>query len=864
MRFLLILFILSLVLLPCSLATFGWVKNLTVSDAFTDGDYTSNPAWTVGNGVWAVANTNLSCASGTTNGFIYQHNIGPFFNSTAYAMRIDTFFTCHANPGTTGWCRVLSFAGSTNVQDALSGYVVFVHPRDTNCLFELRKADGAGALTSIFPGGPVLTCDNNCRTKIVNLSVQRDANGKITVYCDGNYYANYTDKTYGNAVLDGVQMRGIEGGADYLSIDNIEVFKWSEAAPAVTPVLSFWVANETKSVKALFKEGEEFRIFANHTLSNGSVLAGSNCTQKLWNASIENDGEQSFTLCGSGCDYSTYRNTTVNVSKVSVTHDTIHFSVCNQQSSVGTITVSFCGVPAASITSGSISSCAVGDSSITINSTSCITKNYVKYNISFSGPNSQRKLVTKMAADRFYSVKTEQMLYNATAKTYKDTVGNEYYAHGAKTYNVTCRNNGWSMSGTAVFTVVNAPPYVRFSSVLNPMGNFSAGQKIEYAAGNWSWFISINDDDLDFFRIIWKNSSRNLYNITSKTVRSFYNTLGGVFVRNQQYNLSIWANDSFKNSTYRSFKFNMTDTHIPVCAPLVNGSVLNGTFFSWNVTCADEYFFSFNATCDNGFSYYKKNIGNTSWRFENKTFVEEPGVNCFFKYCDGHTVASIAEMEVKTDILKEGGRSLAFNSVSISAENVAAWTTEKKRDRYAFCAELSEPSDTVSFIIPEGCYPARASPWKGHLVCPISGLWWDFEGNNAKVTIEGGMVKAVFEERVKSACFSSVGKFNCVNESQFIEGFLLPVPPKVRFESTAEALWFFFITFLWLVFLFGAIVLRGSHNKPILVLALFQMVIGVFLGLQLISVFRLLLIGYTICLTAVAFLVGLTFTNWES
>lgn len=961
MRFLLILFILSLVLLPSAFGDFGWVKNLTISDSFADGDYTNNPTWTVGTGVWTVANTNLSVASGTSNGFVHQHNIGRLFNSSAYGLRIDTFLTCHADPGTTGWCRVPSFAGSTDALNPLNGYVVFVHPRGTNCLFELRKTDGSGTLTEIFPGGPILPCDNNCRTKIVNLSVQRDVNGMFTVYCDGNYYANYSDKTYGNDVLDGVQIAGIFGGADFVSVDDIEIYKWdvvsegpslnwqgyvplNNSEMVVSPQIfyfnhslagpqncSLWkndtvtisVSGFPKNLTALyrFEEGSGSIMKDNSSYSNdgaiyGGVYKGSKggngtgsydvyfgfaqkanvssntknsfgdqftisfwvnlshvsgtrgMVSKGYNASVvysnyyfysDNNNASTFGF-GNGVTTNSVISSNKAVPRFRYVHiagrvNNSHLSIFVNgklnKSASRTINPLVSGKPLlVGVLYGSTASLSGEIDEIALFSRALNSSDISKiYDSGISLSYSSKSKV-------FVNIRNQSNVSANLKNNFSVVLPNSFYRLYAS-----C--DGLNSSTKYVF-VNGSKPEISFLKANNPLADYVLvnGLKVEFVNLLWNFTANISGAVSSVFKL--KSSLGTEIQTVNSSVLYVPGLLLENFVSKNPFVLEISANNSF-GGTISSLNFLVNDTFMPVCGPLVDGSVLNGTDFYWNVSCSDEYFFSFNTSCDNGFNYYKGNIGNTSWQFVNHSKVLYPGMNCLFEYCDGHTADAISDMVVESKSL-DGGlvRSLSFDSVTLFAENVEDFSVEKGKDRYSFCADLAYESDSVVFSIPDGCVPAKGSRWKGHLVCPAERMWFDFENADAEVSIKDGKVIAAFPKPVMSACFSSVGKFNCVDETQFIEGILPPAPPKVQFDSVSEALWFFFITFLWLAFLLGAIVLRGSHGKPILVLALFQMVIGIFLGLNLISAFGLLIIGYTICLTAVAFLVGLTFTNWES
>jgi hypothetical protein len=372
----------------------------------------------------------------------------------------------------------------------------------------------------------------------------------------------------------------------------------------------------------------------------------------------------------------------------------------------------------------------------------------------------------------------EPMPYNWTGLNYKSTFAFAFASHGTLGVRTNCSKDGYNQTNYRTIGIINIPPFVNqtflnTSSVKYPVVN---GLKVEYTARYWYFLNSVTDNDLS--HIVY-----NLTNLTHTILRNYSRTayavnISGVkLVRATWYNFSIRANDTNKSITYRSFKFFVNDTTMPVCSNTGGVKVENGTYYVFNSTCTDAYFFSLNVTCENGFSYYRTNIGNTSYRFINRTFVERPPsrIGCIWTYCDGHTANEIGNSIAVTED-KTNARLLA-NGISIKTDQLLPISSSKSVDRYTFCFDLKDYKDTFATLeIPAGCYAAPNSHIAGHLVCPAKRMWIDFVNPDVSVKVTDKVYLDLSKVKAGSkVCFNSIGKFNCVNLTQVIN---VTLPPK--------------------------------------------------------------------------------------
>jgi hypothetical protein len=677
-------------------------------------------------------------------------------------------------------------------------------------------------------------------------------------------------------------------------VTDLVVYNESFAGtPAPIPSLSVLFKNTSGAAKALFKEGEGFYGYANFSLSNGSALSGALCNQTFFNVSRESvTARQNFSLCAAGCNYATYSNVSVNMTNSSYLMDAIHFRACNIGPPASGISVTICG-QTSTIPAGSIPLCSASSAFFFVNSSACKKKSYISYSLS---DGSKEKRITQLGADRFYLKYSVPMVYNATSLKYKTSAETEYYVHGGESYNINCSQGSYKGGVAGSVTIVNKPPIVFLNDFVNDGGTYAFGSVAEFAGGLWNFSASVSDDDLRYVKYTIRNRTGVVVSHTGTIPISHYSIDASVFVGfvgGNPYNFSVYANDTFGNRTYRSAKFNVTDTGPPVCSGLGHELALESVLYNWSVYCSDQYFYSFNVSCDSGYSYYLQDIDAPTYHYSGFMLLPVSGDTlCNFEYCDGHTDKNIRNMAVSVgydnvtpDVISVVGKDgkievlpnveakavrvpvrVAFDGHSLEPSlPLSSVTWKKLPDRYNFCFGFSGEDRYVSIPIPEGCVEAENSPFKGHLVCGATRTWFDFENPQVGVSVGlGGLVLDL--ENVSdrgSVCFNSVGKFNCVSGVKVIaKG--TPITAH-RFQSTSDALYFFFLLFLWIALLFGAFVIRGANGRQVYVLAIFELVLGLFLAAEMIKLIAgSQSLAVVTGLTSVVCFAGLTYLNYTS
>ena len=369
--------------------------------------------------------------------------------------------------------------------------------------------------------------------------------------------------------------------------------------------------------------------------------------------------------------------------------------------------------------------------------------------------------------------------YNASLSAYRNHYLYSYRNHCASclTVSASCDNpnSDYDLSGSKSFAINNLAPMPMISHLITADRAYllDDGYEVNYSAGiyvvnatpyNTGYYI---DNDIGFVRWQLRNSSQLIKSETGSSYSDFsFNSV--LVVRNGTYNVSVYINDTAKASGYQSALFWTRDYSLPVCSGLSPVTLYNGTTYSWNVSCSDDYFWSFNLSCGNGFGYARAGIANTSYVFINSSLISS-GADfvCDYEYCDGHTAMLLEPLDIRP-VAKEGVINVEGISLNVM-EAVADVRLEKKEDRYSFCYAFADQKQAYATLpVPDGCFAAPNSKWKGHLVCPAQRVWIDFENKDVGVSVAEGEVLldlANVKDR-GNVCFDSIGKWNCVSGEQ--------------------------------------------------------------------------------------------------
>jgi uncharacterized protein (TIGR02145 family) len=208
-----------------------------VVDNFSDGNFTANPVWTVGNGNWEVpfgqlngSSLTISGISASSNDRIYT-NSNQAYGSWDYQFKLET--TAYGISSAVRYFIISSTNDLTNT----NGYYVY--------------ADGAGNLKLIRRTGATAT-DLISTTYSANTSwrlikVTRNFSGLFTLFLDNVAVGTFTDNTYLTSSFLGIWTSGFDNGDNPL-IDNISSTPPATATTTVVVNTVPSISNKTGTI----------------------------------------------------------------------------------------------------------------------------------------------------------------------------------------------------------------------------------------------------------------------------------------------------------------------------------------------------------------------------------------------------------------------------------------------------------------------------------------------------------------------------------------------------------------------------------------------------------------------------------------
>ena len=257
------------------------------TDNFTDGNFTTNPAWVGGSTDWIV-NPALQLQS---------NNI--VLNSTFYISTANTLatvaqwdFYCNLtfNPSGANYADVFLTASASDLTlTATTGY--FVRIGNTNDEIALYRKDATGALTKIIDGvDAILNTGNN----IMKIRVVRNAANLWTLSRDlsgtGSSYiteGSVTDNTFTTSSFFGILVK--QSTASFFQRHFFDDFQVQAFVPDVTPpILVSATAISATAVDLLFNEPVDpltSQTVSNYSVSNGAGTPAS-AVRDLTNTSL--------------------------------------------------------------------------------------------------------------------------------------------------------------------------------------------------------------------------------------------------------------------------------------------------------------------------------------------------------------------------------------------------------------------------------------------------------------------------------------------------------------------------------------------------------------------------------------------------
>ena len=581
--------------------------------------------------------------------------------------------------------------------------------------------------------------------------------------------------------------------------------------------------------KTVFDDGEEIFGYANWTNFSGSPFNNSvgECNMTFVAGVLEDrSNNTNFTICNSGCDFDTFTEQfefhSANLTDP-VVEDTVRFDACHLTSPVRDIKVSVqCGSTTNNFTvdKSEFPLCSTGTGSIIVNFTDCINNLTMNASVGNGAINiGQGHRIVNFEVDREYVAHLNNgtdFFFNITLQLWQTSHTHEYYEQGSKQVFANCThitNNTFSISRSENITIVNVPPQIFIEQVTTSLGTTALfdGVEIEFANGTWAWFIAVVDNDIDHINYSWYNSSGGMiFSATANGTPETVNTSSALFADfgGNPFNLTVFANDTFGNSTTLSIAFNVTDNVDPSCN-FLSSYVLPLTSLLLNITCTDENFYSINVTCPvNNQSNFTSGLNVVSFNLVDN-FIINVRETCSFRYCDGHT---------RNNLLKYWGAFTSESRIEVTADNVHVaniWTDTpggivtysvvKDRLKYNFNMS-SSVNDEFTFYVNTSVnsHYLRSDKYLGWLVINNE-YWLDFNSNQldendkVKVKILGdGVFEVTIKTNDKNIEFESIGELNCIEGSfVVIPAFQYALKVGECPDTIADAL------VLWLVFLFA-------------------------------------------------------------
>ena len=258
-----------LIISVCLLTGFKGICQFT--DNFSDGDFSSNPAWTGNSADWIV-NPSLQLQSNNTVAS------STFYLSTAnvLATTAQWEFYCQIsfNPSSANFIDVYLTASASDITlTTTTGY--FIRIGNTDDEISLYRKDAGGAVVKIIDGvNGVLNSSNNVmKIKLfrnaANLwSLSRDLSGTGTNYFNEGVL---TDATYQTSSFFGIKIT--QSTASFFQRHFFDDFEVKPYVPDVTPpAIISATAISSSAVDVLFNEPAELnssQALANYVVNNG-------------------------------------------------------------------------------------------------------------------------------------------------------------------------------------------------------------------------------------------------------------------------------------------------------------------------------------------------------------------------------------------------------------------------------------------------------------------------------------------------------------------------------------------------------------------------------------------------------------------
>ncbi|MCC6385444.1 MAG: lamin tail domain-containing protein [Bacteroidia bacterium] len=241
-----LLFLLSLLLINP-----GVYAQLT--DTFSDGDFTNNPAWSGDTGNFIINASYQLQLNALAAGISYLSTSG---NSTSLDNSEWQFFIrLNFPPSNNNYARVYLVSDQSNLKGSLNGYYLQFGETGSNDAIELFRQSGYSSV-SVARGTDGFIASSFA----IRVKVTRDASGVWSIYCDATAGNNFTlqasgsDLTFSSSQWFGVLCNYTSGNTMNFFFDD---FKWPYSADTTAPSVLSVTAISATQAEVTFDEAVE-------------------------------------------------------------------------------------------------------------------------------------------------------------------------------------------------------------------------------------------------------------------------------------------------------------------------------------------------------------------------------------------------------------------------------------------------------------------------------------------------------------------------------------------------------------------------------------------------------------------------------
>lgn len=610
-----------------------------------------------------------------------------------------------------------------------------------------------------------------------------------------------------------------------------------------TSDLEIKLYNNSKNEKIIFGQGENFYTVWNWTKTNLEEINSSvgQCNATFNKVLIEYDGtNDNFTVCNSGCDYTTYNDYFNEIESNNVVNDIIYFDACKLSPSSNTdlnLNIS-CGInnnnyiipytqyPLCPLTT-----------KILINFTMC--NNFDSVNISLNN-GIQGVKIKNIRLDRRYinhtNVFNNEVFYNYTNKLWYINHKHENYIPDKYNISIDCKHNSLSelnINDVKEYEILNAVPIVNIYSIINDKDIFNVYSNnisiIEFDNSSFLVNSLINDFDLLNFTFTLYNNNKNIVYYIKNNSPTMPYSLFTEFINNT-FNLSLSAYDKAGQNSFYSVLFNITDITAPRIVGATNKTIKNNTNISFTIKLYDSYLFNYNLSCSNDYNKYTENIGSSFYSNTSNFRVTE-NITCFVKSCDGHT-GTLIEPLLITENLINGEVTIDKTLLSFSG-SLKDINTVQEYDRVKFSIEYETPQEYIILTLSDEFIPAKNSIYLGHFISKQKNVWLDLEGDYKIKFLKTNQALITPTKPTTTFNFESIGVLNCINKTFIITPYVVVEPSTkitdYKLDSLENIGLIFILVILYIALLTLAFVFKNFG------LMSFAFFIGVIIGFMLSS-----------------------------